>query len=141
MNEHPIQALVAAAVALADILVQENQALAAMDLPAAMALLGPKQAQGAAFATAHARAAAALAGSPTLRSEIGPVAEAVGLRLRELGNENKRLLERALRVQGRVIGSIARALPRAMAAAPRYDAAGGIAASARPEAVALSARA
>lgn len=141
MSEHPIRGLIAASVALADILARENKALANMDLAAAMALLAEKQAQGAAFAAAHARAAAALAGEPGLRGELRQMADTVGRRLRDLGNENKRLLERALRVQGRVIGSITRALPRATASAPRYDAVGGFAAPARPEAVALSARA
>jgi hypothetical protein len=141
MSHHPIRALIAAAVALADTLSRENAALVALNLPAALVLLAEKQAATEAFTAAHARAAAALAKTPGLPAADQELAETVGARLRELAAENKRLLERALRVQGRVMGSIARALPRALATAPRYDAVGGIAGANRPPPVALSARA
>lgn len=140
MNAGTPNELIAAAVALADTLARENAALAAMDLPGAMLLLSAKQAQSAAFATAHARAAAAMADGKSL-GENKALAETVGARLRDLADENKLLLERAIRVQGRVIGSIAQVLPRALATAPRYDASGGIAGAARARPVALSAQA
>ncbi|MBN8889165.1 MAG: hypothetical protein BGP12_07230 [Rhodospirillales bacterium 70-18] len=132
--------LIAAAVALADTLAQENAALAAVDLAGATALLARKQRDGEAFAAAHARAAALVqAGAPPGTQRL--LTEAVGARLRDLAAENKRLLERAMRVQGRVIGSLAQAVPRALATSPRYDAGGGIAGAGRPPPVALSARA
>jgi hypothetical protein len=73
---------------------------------------------------------------PALRG----MAEAVGARLAGLAAENRRLLERALTVQRRVIGALAQAVPRALEAAPRYDAGGGIAGRARPPPVVLAAR-
>jgi hypothetical protein len=73
---------------------------------------------------------------PALRG----MAEAVGARLGSLAAENRRLLERAMLVQRRVIGAIARAAPRALEAAPRYDAGGGIAGARRPPPVVLAAR-
>jgi hypothetical protein len=72
-----------------------------------------------------------------------PALGAIALhRLRALVAENQRLLETAIKVQGRVIGVIARALPRAVRdpAAMRYGA-HGRAAVMRPSAFAISSRA
>ena len=80
------------AAALADLLARENAALAALDFARATALLGEKQAATAAFA-------------PSADDVPADVA-----RLRGLIEENRRLLEHAIRVQGRVLGMVARAL-------------------------------
>lgn len=113
-------ALIAAAVRLADVLSRENAALAALDLARAAAMLAEKQEAGAAFALAWGR------GRP-----LAPVTDArdviaLARRLEEASVENRRLLERALVVQGRVLATVARAVPRALAvrAAPRYGARG-----------------
>jgi flagellar biosynthesis/type III secretory pathway chaperone len=76
---------------LADVLARENAALQALDLPAAAALLPQKQA-----------AIDALASGPA-----EPPKAAQGLRLRTLVTENQALLERAIRVQARVIEIVA----------------------------------
>lgn len=138
MSETLSQALIAAAVALADTLARENAALLALDLPSAVALLAEKHRDADAFAAAHARVAAQ---GGAIETPLRVMAETVGARLSSLAAENKRLLERALLVQQRVIGSIARAVPRALETAPRYDAGGGIAGAARPPPVALTAQA
>jgi hypothetical protein len=138
MSETLSQALIAAAVALADTLARENAALLALDLAAAVALLAEKHRDADAFAAAHARVAAQ---GGAIEAPLRVMAETVGGRLCGLAAENKRLLERALLVQQRVIGSIVRAVPRALETAPRYDAGGGIAGAARPPPVALAAQA
>ena len=89
MSKDPI----AAAAALAETLEAENAALAALDLPRAAGLLGEKQRAVAEFAEA----------------EPNPAADRMARRLRALALENKRLLERAIAVQGRVIGVVAQA--------------------------------
>lgn len=114
-----------AAAALIDILTRENAALSALDLEAVTGLLADKQA---------ATEALVGAGPPD-----GLDAETVA-RLREAARENQILLKRALTVQGRVIALIAGAAAGSPEA-PRYGAAGTLAASRRIEARALSARA
>ncbi len=114
----------AAAERLAEALQRENAALAALELAAVGPLLEEKIAALAAFTA-----------SPP------PQARAVVMRLRDLAAENRQLLERAILVQGRVIGTIARAAPRAVAAAPAsYGRTGAAASAQRLPAVALSAR-
>lgn len=108
--------LTTAAAALADVLAQENAALAALDLAAAAALLEAKQAAAEAFAAAQAEDAPPLDGRD------------LAVRLRELAAQNRQLLERAIRVQRRVLGIIAKALPPP--AAPRYGASGTLRAGA-----------
>ena len=76
----------------------ENAALAALDLPRAAGMLADKQ-----RAVAELRRRADRAGR---RSEA---AERMARRLQALAIENKRLLERAIAAQGRVIGVVARA--------------------------------
>ena len=109
---------------LADTLTAENTALAALDLPRAGAMLARKQ-----------RALADLAAAQTV-SASHDAAERMARRLQGLAIENKRLLERALAAQGRVIGVIAQA---ASAAEPAGY--GPARPAARPRALTLSARA
>jgi len=124
--------LAAAAARLAEVLTAENAALAALDLPRAGAMLAAKTRAADAFVTAQLACHGPFPGA-------GGVTPA---RLRALAAENQQLLERAITVQGRVIGIIARALPRALRdpAATRYGA-HGRAAPMRLSAVAVSARA
>lgn len=128
--------LILAGQRLAEALRAENEALAALDLPRAAGLADGKIAASDAFAAAYA-AQAKHGAAPE-----GPVREAAALlarRLDELGQENRRLLERAVALQSRVIETIAAAAaPRA--AMPGYAPAGRAAAY-RPQALAVSARA
>jgi hypothetical protein len=129
--------LMRAATLLSEALARENTALAAVDFVAAAALLDAKREAAGRFAAAHARlAATGRPGGPPPR-DVADIAR----RLRDLAAENKKLLERAIAAQRRVIGSIARAAPRAMARSPRYDAKGALADNRSPSPVALSARA
>ncbi len=115
--------------ALATILQAENAALAALDLTRAAALLPQKQRAAEAFATAR---------PPTNQ----PQAIAIGRRLGPLIEENRRLLERGIAVQARVMKVIARAAARAPAAkAAGYSAAGAPRTTNRPAPIALCARA
>ncbi len=100
---------------LADAVAAENAALQALDLPAAAALLARKQTAAASFAAARPAAA------PT------PALRAAAIRLRALADENRRLLERAIAVQTRVLGVLAGAA-RASNPAPRYGRSGSYAA-------------
>jgi hypothetical protein len=123
--------LAAAAIRLVEVLEAENAALAALDLPRAGAMLEAKTGAADAFVAAHR----ALNGA-------APRANVAASRLRALVEENQRLLANAITIQGRVIGIIARALPRALRdpAATRYGV-HGRATPARMSAVAISARA
>jgi len=114
--------LIAAATHLADTLAEENAALAALDLPRAVAMLPHKQQAVAAFTTALAS---------------GGGTELVAQRLRSLVFENKALLERAIAAQGRVIAVFA----RAAAPPPRYGASRGRYCGGRPVPFALAAQA
>jgi hypothetical protein len=117
--------LVAAAARLADILARENAALADLDFRRATTLLAEKEAAAAAFSSAHAAAKLAKLDHAQRRA-----LEAAAGRLRSVGQENRRLLERAIVVQGRVLGSIAKAVARA---APRVQASAYAANGMRPE--------
>ena len=125
--------LIDAAIRLADALVRENQALAALDLPRAASMLADKQRAADAFFAAQTLLAD---GTP---AEPNAAARDVAARLGTLAEENRRLLERAIAVQGRVIGTLARAVrPEALG----YGAHGGrTTVASRPGAIALSARA
>jgi hypothetical protein len=112
---------------LAAIVAAENAALRALDLPAAAGLLARKQ------SAATAMAAASPGARPT------PALHAAAGRLRDLADENRRLLECAIAVQGRVLGIVA-AAARAADPAPRYGRSGGYAAQ-PASARALSSRA
>ena len=127
--------LVQSATVLADALADENQALGALEFARAALLLDAKNRATAAFIAAQAREASAPAEMRTRRQ----VLEATIVRLRDLAAENKRLLERAIIVQRRVIGSIVDTIPKA-GPAPRYGASGAFASGdVRP--MALSSRA
>lgn len=93
---------------LADTLARENILLGALDLASAAGMLPEKTAAIAAFAAADDIAQRTgpymLAGRQ--REETIKQAE----RLRTLAAENKRLLERAIAVQGRVIGTVVAAV-------------------------------
>jgi hypothetical protein len=123
--------LVETAVALADTLARENAALAAMDLGGAARLLEEKQAALARFAAAQE--------TPPLDAAERALALQVGERLQVLAAENKRLLERALRAQTRVLGIVAGAAR--VATSDRYAASGTRAPARAAPAVVLSARA
>ena len=122
--------LAAAVTRLAAVLAQENAALAALDLPAIGALLPEKQAATAALTAARAAAEGART-AERLRPDAAQLAA--------LAAETRRLLERAMTVQTRIMGLVARALP--VTAAPGYRAGGAPPATRSPIAFALSARA
>jgi hypothetical protein len=117
--------MIAAGTLLAETLEAENAALSALDLPLAAGMLADKQ-------RAVADLAAALV-APASRD----AAERMARRLQALAVENRRLLERAMAAQGRVIEVVARAA--ASATAPTGY--GSARAAGRPAALALSARA
>lgn len=133
MTPDPIEA----AERLATVLQRENAALAAMDLHGAAVLLPEKQA--AAATLLEALAAPHPPQPRPLADPAAPLAPHLAL-LADLANENRRRLEHAIAVQGRVIGLIARALRNAAPPTPRYGATGQVAAC-RPPPVTLSARA
>ena len=115
----PTASLIAAAVRLADVLQTENAALVALNMPAAVRLLPEKLAAADAFVAAQAGAGAKGRQATRHRVEL----DAVARRLHDLAAENRRLLERAMLVQARVIATVAKAA-RATAerAAPGYGA-------------------
>jgi hypothetical protein len=127
------QDLIDAAVELANTLARENEALARMDLARAASLLGAKR-----------RAAEAFEQACSEKDELGApagrhLANTVEQQLATLADENRCLLERAIRAQGRVIGTIAGALARS--AEDRGYRANGAMARRNAPALALSARA
>lgn len=126
MTGDPIEA----ALRLADVLQAENAALAALDLALAASMLEEKSACASALAVAQG-------GVPAVRTAEARAAVA---RLRDLAEENRRLLERGIAVQRRVIAAIARAARARASSAPRYGARGIPAAGGAPSAFALSAR-
>jgi hypothetical protein len=132
-----MDSLILAGQRLAEALRAENEALAALDLPRAATLAAGKIAASDAFAAAYA-AQARHGAAP--EGPMRQAAEVLAGRLEELGRENRRLLERAVALQSRVIETIAgAALPRAgtQGYAPDHRRGG-----ARPvPALALSARA
>ena len=132
--------LIAAAARLADTLAEENGALAALDLTRAAGMLDDKTRALEAFTAAQALIERGEAASRQTTSP--PEAEQVVTRLRNLADENRRLLEHAIAVQGRVIGLVARAIPGKVAEQDgiRYGADGGRA-EPRSRSVALSASA
>ncbi len=136
MTPPPADDLPSAAAALAALLEQENRLLDALDLAAAAAMLPAKQHAAAAFvrAQAHTKESGGLA--PDFRAAVA----SLGARLRALAAENRRLLERALAAQGRVIAVIARAAGKHPATAPRYGASGALAGPRTPAPLAISAR-
>lgn len=128
--------LIEAAAALAHVLTLENEALSALDLPRAGSFLPEKT--NALQAMAEAEKASS---SNTLTFDQRARAQAIASQLRTLCEENRRLLERALVVQRRMIGTITRAVPRAAERTPRYGSNGTLSGLRRPPPVALLARA
>lgn len=111
MTSHPA---ISAVRALCAILVAENDALQRMDVIGATALLAQKQiATDAVLASRTAM---------PLPDESAWLVE--GERLTSLAHDNKRLLERAMVAQNRVMACIARAVPRAMPQSTRYGCSG-----------------
>jgi hypothetical protein len=130
--------IVTAATRLAELLAAENAALSAADIPRAIHLV---EAKAEALRTLEAMLPAARAGLAQSDEEARREMQALGARLAHELAENRRLLERALHVQRRIIGMIARAMPRALAAnAPRYGAKGGIHAQHLRQPIAVSSR-
>ncbi len=123
--------LIDAVTDLADTLARENAALDALDLSGAVALL-PAKRRALAFLTET--------NGVVLRPDLRPAMEVALRRLRDLAGENRRLLQHALTVQGRVIEIVAGALPCAEPAG-RYAAPGARARDVRPAAWSLVARA
>jgi hypothetical protein len=115
----------AAAQRLAAVLARENAALAELDLRCAAGMLAEKRQAAAAFAAAQAATGV-------------PPSLALARSLGDLAQENRRRLERAIAVQRRIIGIVARAAHSA-SPAPRYGATGAMAAG-RPNPITLSAR-
>lgn len=114
--------LAAASARLAGVLARENAALAALDFRRAASMLDEKQDAASRFALAWERA-----------NPLSPGAEARELAALARGLDaaaaaNRRLLEQAITVQGRVLAVIARAVPRSASApaGPHYRA-GGVA--------------
>ncbi len=97
-----------AARALARLLEEENAALAACDL-----LRATEAAAHKAALVQRLRRALERPGEPPGEStaERAAADRAVAERLRTLAQDNKRLLERALAIQGQVIGILVRAMP------------------------------
>jgi len=106
-------AVLAATAALTAVLRAENEALAALDIPTANRHLADKTA-------ATEQLTQALRGKPALPES----ARADIAALMALSAENRRLLERAMLAQKRVLACIARAVPRALAQAGGYGAGG-----------------
>jgi hypothetical protein len=115
--------VVAAGTVLAEVLEAENAALATLDLPRAARLLEDKQ-----------RALAGLTGAAPAPPVANAAAGRLAHRLQALALENKRLLERAIAAQGRVMSVVARA------ATPAVPAGYGTARPRRPVALAVSTR-
>lgn len=114
---------------LATVLSAENAALAAGDLAGASAMLAAKTQAVAAFEAVRDEPAPA-----------GPAAREIARRITILGAENRRLLERAIQVQGRVLEMILRAAPTAPDPMG-YRALGGNRAPSRPPPMAIRASA
>ena len=95
---------------LSELLRQENEALLAMDFGRAGALLASKHTAADALAAAW-------------RAASGDIPEADLLKLGALADENRRLLNRAMRVQRRVLDLVAKAA-RSAHPPPRYGAGG-----------------
>ncbi len=122
--------LITAAVALARTLTEENDALRRLDIARAVALFARKEAETRRFVAAQPELHA-------LPPDQLSLARQIAARLADAGDENKRLLERAIAVQGQVIATLLRALPQSHLA-PRYGVAGTPLSCVRP--ISLSSR-
>lgn len=111
--------LLSAAARLVQVLKAENAALLALDAPAAAALLEEKLAAARGLAEASAQ-------RPAARQT--PESAGLALQLRDLAEENRRLLEHAILVQSRVLDMVARAARHGAAqSSGRYGASGAAA--------------
>jgi len=133
-----MQSLLRAGVQLAEALKAENTALAALDLPRAAELAPLKVQASDAFAAAYQ--AAGKLGVKAEAKERATVESLAG-GLAALTAENRRLLERAIALQARVIETIAGAAVPAASGPARYGQAGMRTAPRLTPAVAYSARA
>ena len=107
-----MNSLIAAGLRLAEALRAENEALASLDLPKAAGLADHKIQASDAFAAAFQ--AAVKLGAKAQGPERQTTQE-LTTRLETLGAENRRLLERAISIQSRVIETIAgAAIPRSV---------------------------
>jgi hypothetical protein len=132
-----IQAMIHAGQRLAEALRAENEALSLLDLSRAATLATAKVQASDAFAAAYT--AATRTGMRVAGGERD-AAEVLASRLRDLSVENRRLLERAIAVQSRVIETIAGAAIPATRPAT-YGGAGLRAVSRQAPALALAASA
>jgi hypothetical protein len=132
MTDAPTE-LGAAATVLADVLERENRLLAALDLAGAAAMLADKQRAVAGFTAATERVRKA---PPPAAQRAGLAA--IGRRLARLAGDNRRLLERGMAAQSRLVAVFARAVRTAPTPAGRYGARGTLSVAARP--LALSTR-
>ena len=101
-----MQSLINAGLRLADALDAENEALSRFDMVSAAKLAEAKIRASEAFAAAHG-AVNRTASKPDTTERVA--AEALSTRLKALSDENRRLLERAIALQARVIETIATA--------------------------------
>lgn len=126
----------AAVAGMAELLRAENAALAALDLGRAAAMQPAKSAAADRLLQCRERGRTAATGSdPSVRQQ----AHAALQQLRELGTENRQLLQRAILVQGRVLATIAKAARRSNSA-PRYGRAGRMVPTGQANAYTLIAR-
>ena len=95
--------LATAVARLTEVLAAENAALTALDLPRAGAMLTEKTRAADAFVVAER----------VSRGTSSATGAAAPAHLRTLVVENQRLLQHAITVQGRVIGTIAREIGKA----------------------------
>lgn len=110
--------LIAAAVRLARVLEDENRALQSLDMPGAARMLADKQAALGAFVAAQA--SQRRAGADSAATQAAMEHRALAEQLGDLAATNKRLLERAIAVQGRLVGMVAQAAARSQADGPSY---------------------
>ncbi len=96
------QHLVDAANTLAEVLANENAALTRLDFSGAVALGQSKEA-------ALLRLTESFAAMPV--REVGLLPPALGDRMKQLMGENRRLLERAITIQTRIVGIVIGAAP------------------------------
>lgn len=130
-----LDALLAAGLRLAEALRAENETLIALDLPRAAGLAQSKLHATDAFAAAYA---AAMKTNARAAGPMRQTTQDLTARLSQLGTENRRLLERAIAIQSRVIETIAgAAVPRAGS----YGSGGRLAQARQMPAVTLTTRA
>lgn len=133
-----LAALLIAGQRLAEALRAENAALSALDLGRAATLAEAKIRATDAFA--GAQTAAARAGARASGNVAGAIA-ALAADLGTLGEDNRRLLQRAVSIQSRVVEAIAGAAAPRASPGPRYGATGQRALVQQAAALALQLRA